>query len=359
MDKKVIVIGGGVAGLSIGWRLAEAGAQVTLLERGEIGRGATWAAAGMIAVAAEMGNADTPEAGLARNARDLWPDFARDVERASGLSVDYRQNGSLIVAMNAESVKPLAARAITDREVSWVDAEHARKLEPLLAPDVAGALWAPDEAQVDPRKLVTALRAAFEKAGGTIKSDEEVLKIESEHSTVSAARTASGLHKADAFVLAAGAWSGVLEARLPIAPIKGEIIVLAPPPRAKIPEHVVWGDGVYVVPRGDRLIAGATMEDIGFDLSATPEAAESLFARAFRLMPALKDWTIANQFVGLRPRSPDFLPLIGPTGFSNLFAATGQFRNGILFAPSIAELMCRFVLERPVSAPSFDPRRFT
>ena len=356
---KVIVIGGGVAGLSIGWRLAEAGAEVTLLERGEAGRGASWAAAGMIAVAAELGGAQTAEAELAHAARDLWPGFAKDVEKASGVLVDYRRNGSLIVAMNAQSVKPLAARAIEDRDVSWVDAAHARSLEPMLASGIAGALWAPNEAQVDPRKLLTALQIAFEKAGGVIKSGEEVLNIESEHSHVVAVRTASGLHKADAYVLAAGAWSGVLEARLPIRPIKGEMIALAPSSGAAIPAHVVWGDGVYVVPRGDRLIAGATMEDIGFDLAPTPIAAQTLFTRACRLMPALKDWSIADQWVGLRPRSPDMLPLIGPTGFSNLFAATGQFRNGILFAPSIAELLCRFVLERPVSALSFDPRRFS
>src|SRR5262249_10807816 len=126
-----------------------------------------------------------------------------------------------------------------------------------------------------------------------------------------------------------------------------------------VPDHVVWGDGVYVVPRGDRVIAGATMEDVGFDTTPTKAAAELIFARAVQLMPALKGWSIVDHWAGLRPRSPDFLPLLGPTGFSNLFAATGQFRNGILFAPSIADMVSHLVLGRAVSAPHFDPRRFS
>ncbi len=355
---KVIIIGGGVAGLSIGWELAGAGAEVMLFERSEPGHGATWAAAGMLAVAGELGSAQTPEADMAREAQRLWPAFAQELEAASGVPVDYLRNGALLVAMNAQAHKALSARMADDKTVEWIDAAQAQALEPMLAPGIAGAYFARNEAQVDPRKLLTALREAFVQAGGAARTGEEVLSIEKEHDHVVAVRTASGLHSADAFVLAAGAWSGLLETQIPVRPIKGELLSLAPPAGSNIPAHVVWGDGVYVVPRGDRLIVGSTMEDVGFNTQATKAAEEHLFTRAGDLMPALRDWKIADHWAGLRPRAPDALPVLGRTKFSNLFAATGQFRNGILFAPYIADLLCRFVLEQPASAPHFDPCRF-
>jgi glycine/D-amino acid oxidase-like deaminating enzyme len=120
----------------------------------------------------------------------------------------------------------------------------------------------------------------------------------------------------------------------------------------------VWGNGVYLVPRAKRLLVGATMEEAGFDTSLTRAAARDLHARAVALMPALAQWDFADHWAGLRPGSPDGLPMLGPTVVEGLYAATGQFRNGILFAPAVAELLCRLILERPAERLVFDPRRF-
>src|SRR5205814_2197966 len=148
-------------------------------------------------------------------------------------------------------------------------------------------------------------------------------------------------YQANAVLVAAGAWSGLLE-DIPVAPVKGEMIAVAPPPGAVLPAPVVWGEGVYCVPRphlGDagRLLIGATVQEKGFDTAITPEARDQLWGAARRLMPSLKDWTLADHWAGLRPKSPDGLPLLGRSRLDGVFVAGGQYRNGILFTPSIAQ----------------------
>jgi glycine oxidase len=144
-----------------------------------------------------------------------------------------------------------------------------------------------------------------------------------------------------------------------VKPIKGEMIAVAPPAGAPLPQHVVWGNSVYLVPRAERLLIGATVADVGFDTSVSDEAANWLSARAIGLMPALARWEVVERWAGLRPGSPDDAPILGPTSIAGLYAATGQFRNGILFAPALAENMSRLVLERGPVIAAFDPRRFS
>ncbi len=204
---KVVVIGAGVAGLAIGWRLAAAaGASVTVLDRAQPARGASWAAAGMLAAAAETGEAQTPEAELAYRARAAWPDFAREIEQASGMTVGYRKSGTLMAAITGDEAADQAKRA--NAEMSVLSRDEARALEPMLAEDIAGALWAPEEAQVDNRALGDALALAFRRAGGSLVANEAVIRIEVEAGRALALRSAFGRREADAFVLAAGAWSG-------------------------------------------------------------------------------------------------------------------------------------------------------
>jgi glycine/D-amino acid oxidase-like deaminating enzyme len=158
-------------------------------------------------------------------------------------------------------------------------------------------------------------------------------------------------------LIAAGAWSGLLEA-LPITPVKGEMIALQPLEGALLPGPVVWGEGVYCVPRHGRLLVGATVAEAGFDTGPTREARDHLWSRAARLMPAVKDWTLADHWAGLRPKSPDGLPLLGPAAAPGLFVASGQYRNGILFAPAIAQEMADIILGKAAVIADFDPRRF-
>jgi glycine oxidase len=357
---KIVIIGAGVAGLATGWRLRQAGAEVTILERTQPALGATWAAAGMIAVAGEMGGAQTPEAEFGQYSSALWPGFAAELEAASGHAIGYRRSGALMVARNAAEMAAFASWSGVER----LDAAQARAKEPMLAGDITGALWAPDEAQVDSRALGLALASAFVRAGGALNLNEAAVRFDIHGGRAVALHSPFHRYEADAFILAAGAWSGAIggvppEALPPVKPVKGEMIAVAPAAGFALPRHVVWGNEAYLVPRGERVLIGATMADVGFDSSVTDAAADWLSARAIGLMPALATWEVVERWAGLRPGSPDGLPMLGQTGIDGLFAATGQFRNGILFAPALAENMSRLVLEHAPAIAAFDPRRFS
>ena len=352
---KVVIIGAGVAGLSIGWRLLQAGAQVTILDRGQPGGGATWAAAGMLAVTAELEDAVPAERELAVQSNALWPGFAAELEQASGMAVGFVRCGTLLLAEDAAALDVLRARGPV------VDAAGAREIAPMLAEDLPGGSWVAEEAQADSRALGEALTIAFLKAGGTVLPNEAVVTVEQKGGAATALLTPYGRYHADAFVIAAGAWAGQLDipvAPVPIAPVKGEMIALAPPPGMALPGPMIWGNGVYLVPRPDRLLVGATVQEAGFDTSLTAEARDGLRARAERLIPSLRQWSLAEHWAGLRPKSRDGLPLLGPAHSRNLFIAGGQFRNGILFAPAIAQMMADLVLGKGQIIPDFDPRRF-
>ncbi|HXC57289.1 MAG TPA: glycine oxidase ThiO [Rhizomicrobium sp.] len=356
---KVVIIGAGVAGLGLGWRLRQAGAEVTILERSQPAQGATWAAAGMIAVAGELGGAQTVEGEFARHSSCLWPGFASELEAASGQAIFYRRSGALLVARTPAEAAAFETWSGVDR----LNPAQALEKEPMLTPDIAGALWASDEAQVDSRALGQALAAAFVRAGGTLSVNEPAIRFEVRGDEAVALHTPFGRYEADAFVIAAGAWSGELgglppDALPPVRPVKGEMIAVAPPAGTALPSHVVWGNGVYLVPRAGRLLVGATVAEVGFDTAVTDAAAGWLSRRAIALMPALASWEVVERWAGLRPGSPDGQPILGRTKIGRLFAATGQYRNGILFAPAVAETMSRLVLEHAAEIPAFDPRRF-
>ncbi|MBA2590686.1 MAG: glycine oxidase ThiO [Alphaproteobacteria bacterium] len=352
---KVLIIGAGVAGLGIGWRLLQAGCSVTILERAQPGGGASWAAAGMLAVTAELEDAAEPERALALRASALWPGFAAELEAASGRSVFLNQGGALLLAGDAAKLEVMRARA--EGELRIVDAGEARALVPLLgeSPDLnRGGLWSPHEAHVDNRALTEALAVAFLKAGGTLLPNEGAVAIE--QGTV---LTPYGRYQGDAILVAAGAWSGLLD-QIPIVPVKGEVIALTPPPGAALPVPVVWGEHVYCVPRPHvgLLLVGATVEEAGFDTSPTQAGCDHLRACAEKLIPSLKDWALSDHWAGLRPKSPDGLPLLGQTATAGLFVAGGQYRNGILFTPAIAAEMADLILGKTQVIPAFDPRRF-
>jgi glycine oxidase len=354
---KIVIIGAGVAGLSLGWRLAQTGAEVTILERAQPGSGATGAAAGMIAVTAELMDAHAVEIEFARHSNALWPEFAEEIEACSDRMIGYSRSGALILAADQTALARLAKRA-GEPGLEILDPAAACALAPLVTGPQAGGLWATREAQVDSRALSLALTVAFQRAGGQLKTNEAVVRIERRDGRAAIAHSPFGLYHADIFVLAAGAWSGLIEEELaPITPVKGEMIALAPAAGGKLPVPVIWGNGIYAVPRGDNLFIGATAESVGFDTSLTDAALDGLRAKAELLMPALKDWNLVDHWAGLRPRSPDGLPLLGPTSVDGLWLASGQFRNGILFAPAIAESLTAQLLGKQAPVPAFDPRR--
>jgi glycine oxidase len=357
---KIVIIGAGVAGLAIGWRLAKAGQEVTILERAQPGAGATWASAGMLAVTAELLESGSVEIEFARYSNSLWPNFAKEIEDVSGQKIGYTAKGALILAADGIALARLQRQAAARPGLELLNAGRVREIAPMVTGEVAGALWSAQEARIDNRTLGPSLALAVQKAGGRLLTNEAVVRIERRDGRAAIAHTPFGLYHADAFVLAAGAWSNVLEQEVaPVAPVKGQMILLTPPPGEVPPDPVIWGNGIYAVPRGQALAVGATVEDAGFDTGLTDEARETLRAAAETLMPALRAWSISDQWAGLRPRAPDGLPLLGPTSVDGLWLASGQYRNGILFAPAVAETMSQQILGRGAVISAFDPRRIT
>jgi glycine oxidase len=355
---KIVVIGAGVAGLAIGWQLAETGQEVTVLDRGQPGRGATWASAGMLAVTAELQDSSHDEIEFARYSNALWPDFAKQIEVASGRNIGFAPHGSLILASDAPALASLE-RLAAQPGLTILDAAQVREIVPMVRTDITGGLWSPAEARVDNRALGEALAIVFRRAGGRLLANEAVVRIDRDATRAVGARTPFGFYPADAVVLAAGAWSGLIEPGIAaVAPVKGQMILLTPPPGETAPAPVIWGNGIYAVPRGNALAIGATVEDAGFDTGITDEGRDKLRGAAEKLMPGLRGWSLREQWAGLRPRAPDGLPLLGPTGVDGLWLASGQYRNGILFAPAVAQTMCDQILGRAPGISAFDPRRF-
>jgi glycine oxidase len=235
----------------------------------------------------------------------------------------------------------------------------------MLRKDIAGALFVPSDAQIDNRALGNALAFAFVNAGGTLQVNEAAVRLEMEGGRVLGARTPFALHGGDAFVIAAGAWSGEIggippDAMPPVIPVKGEMIALKPARENTVPTRLIWGDDLYLIPRHDRLLVGATVARAGFDTSLTDAAEEQLLARAQALLPGLAQWELVEHWAGLRPGTPDDLPVVGETSVPGLFVASGQFRNGILFAPAIADAVHSLIVKgrQPPEIHAFDPRRF-
>jgi glycine oxidase len=368
--RRVAVIGAGVVGLGVGWRLAKAGREVELFDAAAAGRGASWAAAGMLAAGAEAEPGEEALLALGRLSQELWPGFAREIERETGLEVGLREEGTLVVALTRDDLARLRFLVDFQRglgiELEWLSGREARELEPFLPAAVSGAVLSPRDHQVDNRALVTALAAAFARAGGRLHERTPVRAVEIEGGRAVGVRTDAGSFPADAVLLAAGAWSRRIgglppEALPPVRPIKGQMLALRMDPAAPLLRHVLWAPKVYLVPRRDgRLLVGATVEERGFDPALTAGGVLSLLESAWRALPAVEELPIEETWVGFRPGSPDDAPIVGPTAVEGLVVATGHHRNGILLAPITVEATTALLLSgevHPAIRP-FGPGRF-
>jgi glycine oxidase len=355
----VAIVGGGVIGLAVGWRLCQAGCRVTLFERARVGAGASWAAAGMLAAACEAEPGETALLGLNRRSQALWPDFARELEAASDLPVGYRDEGTLVVALDRDDAARLRATYEFQRglglDLEWLGAAETHALEPHLHPAIAGALRCRGDHQVDNRRLVAALAEAFRRSGGILRENSNVTGLAIVGDRAAGVRLGDEIHAADAVVLAAGAWSPQLPGlkdwlRLPVRPVKGQALALQMDPAAPLLRHVVWTGRVYLVPRGDgRLIVGATVEERGFDEHLTAGGMLALLDGAWRVLPGCEELEIAESWVGFRPGSRDDAPILGPCALGGLVLATGHHRNGILLTPATAALIAQYVLTGEVA----------
>jgi glycine oxidase len=354
-----IVVGGGVIGLACAWRAAQRGLDVVVLERSRPGAGASNVAAGMLAPVGEATWGEDHLLELALDSHARWPQFAAELATATGRDVGFLELGALHVALDRDEAGELRRRFELMREhrleASWLRPSDCRALEPGLAAGGAGGVHAPHESAVDPRALVSALALASEGAGGSIVIAEAADAL-LDDGRLAGVRTSDGREwRAEATVLAAGAWSASswlpAEARPPIRPVKGQILTLAGSPAASPCERIVVTERVYMVPRGDgRLVVGATVEEQGFDTRVTAGGVHELLREAYRALPEIAELELVETTAGLRPATPDNLPLIGPGAVDGLVLATGHFRNGILLAPLTADRIAGVLASDRVAA---------
>lgn len=367
---KTVVVGAGVIGMGIAWRLAQAGAAVSVYDRGRAGHGASWAAAGMLAAAAETEPGEEALLGLTLESRRLWPDFARELETASGLPVEYRGEGTLVVALSRDDAENLRHTFEFQKslglDLDWLSPAEARRREPHLKPGIAAAVWSPGDHQVENRCLGKALAAACRSAGVALHEECAVREVVIAGGRARGVETARGREAADIVVLAAGAWSreigGIPPAQLPpVRPIKGQMLALQMDPQAPLLRHVVWHPNGYLVPRNDgRLVVGGTVEERGFDASLTAGGLLALLDGAWRVVPAVEELPVAETWVGFRPGSRDDAPMLGPGSIDGLVIATGHHRNGILLTPVSAAIVSAYILTGrvPEIGLPFAPQRF-
>ncbi|HVD38162.1 MAG TPA: glycine oxidase ThiO [Solirubrobacterales bacterium] len=360
-----VVVGGGVIGLACAWRLAQRGAEVAVLERGEPGSGATRVAAGMLAPVGELTFGEPELLELTLEAAKLYPQFVAELEATTGESTGYERLGALHVALDRDEAAQLRRvhdlQRTLELEAEWLPPRRCRDLEPGLTPSFHGGVFAAGEAAVDPRALTRALLAAARAAGvevltgrevvggifdgerltgvrtrGSHGSEEEVRRVLSPH-------TGDNTTYAEAVVLASGAWSGAAEwlpdhARPPVRPVKGQVVELRGRDPEPVARHILASERVYLVPRPDgRLVAGATVEEMGFDAAVTAGGVHELLREAYRLLPDVAEMELVGATAGLRPGTSNNLPLVGPGAIDGLVLATGHFRNGILLAPLAAQ----------------------
>jgi glycine oxidase len=364
----VLVVGGGVIGLGLAWRAAQAGMAVTVVDPSP-GRGASWAAAGMLAPVTEVHYGEQALLRLNLAAADRWPGFAAELEEAAGRQVGYRRCGTLSVARDTDDNAALEDlyrfQLRCGLQVERLRSRDCRRLEPGLAPSVRGGVLAPADHQVDNRALAGALLAACERAGVRLLADRATgLRLDGERVT-GVTVAGGGSPAAATVVLAAGCWSrelGGLAAELlpPVRPVKGQLLHLRGPADDPLCRRNVRGLEVYVVPRADgRVVVGATVEEQGFDTRVTAGAVHDLLRAALELLPDVAELELVETVAGLRPGSPDNAPLLGPAGVDGLVVATGHYRNGILLAPVTADAVAELLATGrvPAAIAPFSPAR--
>ncbi|HET6326887.1 MAG TPA: glycine oxidase ThiO [Planctomycetaceae bacterium] len=371
----VIVIGGGVIGLSVALELAGQGAAVTVLEQADFGREASWAGAGIL----PPGNLDaavSPEARLRALSHSLWPDWSESLAAETGIEIGYTRCGGLELRTGTgaeDSVGDLASEIECWRSqgvrVEELDADALREVEPLVNPETVGAYRLPDLGQVRNPRLMKALLAAcaargvrlragtpaigLEEQGG--ESEDEGTSPEDKGRRVDAVRTHSGRVQAGRYLITGGAWSRGLLASVgvdvAIAPVRGQMMLLS---QASKPfSHVLQTGSRYLVPRDDgRILIGSTEEHVGFFKANTASAVSELLAFGVSRVPSLAHAKFERAWSGLRPGSGDGLPYLGRiAGFDNLFIAAGHFRNGLQMSPGTARLTRQALLDQDTDIP--------
>jgi len=361
----VVVAGGGLIGGSIALELARAGLRVGLFDRQEPGQEASWAGAGILSPAPESA-AMVSLVPLGKASLAIYPEFVGIVEEISGQSAGYRPKGTLQALFSRDAREELSTVIALHHGLGLkaepLRAEDARELEPSLSEDLEAAVLRPDEASVENRAMTQAVLEAAGRSGVQFFPGRGAEAIWREGARCLGLHLKNEKIEAPWTVIAAGCFSAGIEgvaAYAPVRPAKGQMIAL----RAddlRI-ERVLWSENIYLVPRNDgRILAGATVEYTGFEKGLTAGGLQKIFSGAIELSPGLAAARVEETWAGLRPDSPDHLPILGPTDIDGLLIATGHFRGGILLTPITARLVCEWVTQQRVSVDwdRFSPLRF-
>lgn len=342
----IIVIGGGVIGLALAWRLRKAGLRVLVIERTEPGSEASYAAAGMIAVCDPHN--DLAMQPLAELSASLYPEFVHELEDESGSKVDFRDEG-VITFLDPTSYSTLHPKTRA------LDAAEIQRIDPNVV-EHDNAYFLP-ERWVDPRLLCTALLKAFKHRDGDVASGSTVSSLTNNGSSAITVQTEHASYHAEVVVNCSGAWAGQLgPAAIPTRPVKGQMLSVVPLAHQAVLHHVVRAPEVYLVPRSDgRIVIGSTLEEAGFDKQVDPSTIRHLQHAAAEYVPAVRGMRLHEAWAGLRPGTPDGRPLLGNTHWPGYYVAAGHYRDGILLAPGTAEVMAALITG---AAPQLDLRPF-
>lgn len=350
----VAIIGAGIVGLAIGWRLQRLGLRVAIFDRATAGAGASLAATGMLAAAAEFEPGGESHLALALASQAAWPGFAAELEAEAQAGIDYRRDGILLLAQSRDEVERLRFRHELQRRAGlatqWLDGLACRRLEPGLRPAVAAGIFCPDDHQVDPPRLLAALRRAFLGRGGSL-SEGCPAETWLEGGRVAGVATPHGRCRAGIVVAACGAWTALPDRPLPLRPLKGQSLAL----RMDRPllARMVWTEQVHLAPKGDgTLVVGATMEECGFNDSVTAGGIYALLDGAHRILPGIEELPVAAIWSGFRPTTADDAPILGETATPGLLLAAGHHRNGYLLAPVTAAAIVEQVTTGRITGPA-------
>ena len=368
----ILIIGGGIIGLSIAWRLIGIGKKVIIIDKKNLGKEASWAAAGMLSGRLDLKPCEKKLLPIFEKSHLAWPKFAEELENKSGKSIGYKKEGTLRVASDLDEEKKLKNNydflKNNKVNITWLSGDKIRDKEPYVSNNVLSGFFSPDDHHVNNRYILDALITILKKNKNNciFKENTEVEKIITNKNQVIGVKTNNEIIKTKEIIVCSGAWTSKIKnieiKEVPIRPVKGQMVCLKVPKNISLLKHILWRENVYLVPRNNSdLIIGATEEEMGYDKSLTVGGIYNLLKIAREVLPAIEDLSIVESWSGLRPTSRDDAPIIGPSKkLKGLIYATGHHKNGILLAPLTSSVIKNYYLNGNIGNDfnNFEPGRF-
>ena len=368
----ILIIGGGIIGLSIAWRLIGIGKKVIIIDKKNLGKEASWAAAGMLSGRLYLKPCEKKLLPIFEKSHLAWPKFAEELENKSGKSIGYKKEGTLRVACDLHEEKKLKNNydflKNNKVNITWLSGDKIRDKEPYVSNNVLSGFFSPEDHHVNNRYILDALITILKKNKNNciFKENTEVEKIITNKNQVIGVKTNNEIIKTKEIIVCSGAWTSKIKnieiKEVPIRPVKGQMLCLKVPKNISLLKHILWRENVYLVPRNNSdLIIGATEEEMGYDKSLTVGGIYNLLKIAREVLPAIEDLSIVESWSGLRPTSRDDAPIIGPSKkLKGLIYATGHHKNGILLAPLTSSVIKNYYLNGKIENDfnNFKPGRF-